>query len=381
MFTNTFYQKNTGFKAGKDDLGKEVTFKNPTDQVLNKTEVAAIQALYQDENSRFYKSSTANSSDGKGGEIADADGRWQPFGRPDALFPDSEREMAILGFAIASPAFHLQEGHRKIKLSLYIKKTEGLLDKLLSLHLDASFRFWLSGEEEWIEASPYLPESELDVESAVLDFINSASKWSDIAGIEPQMGRVFDNPEFGKHRPFQGYDIGETTAKNILARRAALGGRFEELKQLKAVRGMGEDKIEDLKYSFRTKAHWIQQEEEQLLLVLNIHLSPDEAAVVAYSEEVLLQKFKTKQPVLKVELADTIQSYPYRVLKEVEVTAIDIRTEVKGVENLILQNDQSILPVGKNIFPFGFRPQIGSSFYIGSKEVFAKKAGVLRASF
>lgn len=373
--------KNTGFKAGKDDLGKEVTFKNLTDQVLNKTEVAAIQALYRDENSRFYKSSIANSSDGKGGEIVEPDGRWQSFGRPDALFPDSEREMAILGFAIASPTLHLLEGHRKIKLSLHIKKKEGILNKLLSLHLDSSFRFWLSGEEEWIEASPYLPESELEAKQEALDFINKASKWSDIAGIEPQMGPIFDNPEFGTHRPFKGYDIGEVTAKNILARRAALGGRFEEFEQLEAVRGMGKDKMEDLKYSLRTHAHWILQDEEQLVLVLNFHLNPDQAAVIGYSEEILLQKFKTNQPVLKVELTDTNQSYPYSVLKEVEVTAVDIRTEVKGVENLILQNDQSILPVGKNIFPFGFRPQIGSSFYIGSKEAFAKKLESLKLHF
>lgn len=373
--------KGTGFKAGKDDLGNEVIFENPHNQVFNKSEVASIQALFKDENSRFYKSSIANSSDGKGGEISESDGRWQPFGRPKILFPNSERELATLGFAIASPMLFLQEGHRKIKLSLQLKKSDGLLERLQSLHLDKSFRFWLSGEEEWIEALPALAATEEEAEDEALYFINSANNWVDIAGIEPQMGRVFDNPEIGKHRPFQGYDIGEVAAKNILARRTALGGRFLELKDVGKVRGVGDDKIEDLKYSFRKQAHWVQDKGDHLVLALNFKLIPDQAAVVGYLEEILLQKFKTRLPVLKVELADTFQSYPYSILKGLKVSKVRLQTEVKGLESLILQNDQSVLPVGKNIFPFGFRPQIGSSFYTGSREAFSKKLDSLNLHF
>ncbi|WP_332912561.1 baseplate J/gp47 family protein [Algoriphagus boritolerans] len=205
-------------------------------------------------------------------------------------------------------------------------------------------------------------------------FLNKAKAWPDIAGIEPQSGPVLDNPETGNHRPFMGYDIGEITAKNILSKRATLlNNKFANLDQVESVRGMGEDKMADLKFTFRTQKHELKDlGANGVELILKCHLVPDQDAVVGYKEEVLLQKFRTDQPVLKVELADTIQSYAYPILQGIELSSVKIHVDVSGVENLVLQNDQTTLPVGKNIHPFGFRPVLGSNFYIGSREVFSK---------
>lgn len=366
--------KNSEFKAGKDDIGKEILFKNQNDQVINKTEVASLKALYRDENGRFYISPTANSADGKGAEILHPDGRWNPFGRPKTLFPNSDRQSAILGFAVASPALALAEGFRKITLTLLLKTQLGLLEKLKSLHLNSTFRFLFSGEKEWIEATIGFPTGEEDIEDQVLDFLNKANTWVDIAGLEPQAGPVFDNPELGIHQPFKGYDIGEVTAKNILSKRASLpGNKFTHLGQVDSVRGMGPDKIADLIFSFQTQKHELKDlGANGIELILKCHLIPDQDAVVGYSGDVLLQKFLTSQPVMKIELADTVQSYSYPVLQGIELSSVKIHVDVKGMENLILQNDQTTLPVGKNINPFGFRPVLGSNFYIGSREVFSK---------
>lgn len=371
--------KNSEFKAGKDDIGKEILFKNQSDQVINKTEVASLKALYKDQNGRFYISPIANSSDGKGAEILHPDGRWNPFGRPKTIFPSSDRQSAILGFAVASPALALAEGNRKITLTLLLKPQPGLLEKLKSLHLNSTFRFLLSGEKEWIEASVGFPTDAEDVDDLVLDFLNKANTWQDIAGLEPQGGPVFDNPELGIHQPFQGYDIGEVTAKNILSKRASLpGNKFTTLDQVDSVRGMGPDKIADLIFSFQTQKHELKDlGANGIELILKCHLIPDQDAVVGYDREVLLQKFLTDQPVMKIELADTLQSYAYPVLQGIELSSVKIKVDVEGVENLILQNDQTTLPVGKNIHPFGFRPVIGSNFYIGSREVFSKSLGSL----
>ena len=367
--------KKSAFKAGKDDTGVEVLFESSSDQALNKSEVASIKSLFRDENGRFYASPIANSEDGLGAEILNSEGRWNPFGIPKTLFPDSDRKLATLGFAVSSPTLALAEGQRNITLVLTLQPQEGLLEKLKSLYLNSSFRFWLSGEKEWILAEPGYPiQSEKGVEAAFLDFLNKATTWIDIAGIEPQAGPVFDNPELGSHRPFKGYDIGETTAKNILADRNSLpGNKFTSVEQVKSVRGMGEDKIADLYFSFQTQKHQlIDLGAAGIQLVLKCHLIPDQDAVVGYSEEVLLQKFKTSQAVLKVELAETIQSYAYPVLQGAQLTKVDLSVEAIGVENLVLQNDLATLPIGKNIQPFGFRPVLGSNFYIGSKEVFSK---------
>jgi hypothetical protein len=366
--------KNSEFKAGKDDIGKEIIFKNLQGEVLNKAEVASIKALFKDKNGRFYKSPVANSADGLGAEILNSDGRWNPFGRPKALFPDSDRQSAILGFAVGSPALALAEGLRKITLTLRLLPQEGLLEKLKSLHLNSTFRFLLSGEKEWIEAAVGFPTGEESVEDEVLTFLNGANTWQDIAGLEPQAGPIFDDPEHGIHRPFRGYDIGEVVARNILSKRASLtGNKFTSLKQVDEVRGMGEDKIVDLLFSFKTQKHELRDLGiNGIELILKCHLVPDQDAVINYNEEILSQKFKTKQPVLKVELADTTQSYAYPILQGNKLSSIKIHVDVTGVEKLILQNDQTILPAGKNINPFGFRPVSGSNFYIGSREAFSK---------
>lgn len=367
--------KNSGFKAGKDDLGKEVIFKNGADQAFNKAEVAALKSLYRDANGRFYASPVANSADGKGAEILHPDGRWKPFGTPKTLFPEADRSAAVLGFAIGSPALALGEGLRKITLTLLLKPQAGLLEKLKSLHLNSTFRFLLSGEKEWIEAAVGFPNSEEEVLDQVLTFLNDAKTWQDIAGVEPQAGPVFDNPELGVHRPFRGYDIGEITAKNILAARDAIlpSKKFTSLAQVDAVRGMGPDKIADLIFSFQTQKHELKDlGAAGVELILHCHLIPDQDAVVGYDGEVLSQKFLTDQPLIKVELADTVQSYAYPVLQGMELSSVKIHVDVEGVENLVLQNDQSTLPVGKNIHPFGFRPVLGSNFYVGSREVFSK---------
>ena len=367
--------KKSSFKAGKDDKGVEILFQNSQDQALNKTEVASIKSLFRDENGRFYASPIANSKDGLGAEILSSEGQWSPFGIPKTPFPASDRKLAILGFAVGSPVLALEAGQRNITLTLTLKAQAGLLEKLKSLHLNSSFKFWLSGEKQWILAEPGFPIKDKEsVEEAILAFLNKAQSWEEIAGIEPQGGPIFDNPELGTHRPFKGYDIGETTARNILSLRNTFAGdKFTTIDQVKSVRGMGEDKIADLYFSFQTQKHeLIDLGAAGIQLVLKCHLVPDQDAVVGYAQEVLLQQFKTSQPVLKVELAETTQSYPYPILQGVQLSKFELQVDVTGVENLVLQNDLATLPIGKNIQPFGFRPSQGSNFYIGSREVFSK---------
>lgn len=373
-------EKKTSFKAGKDDLGKEILFEANESTVLNKTKVSSIKALFKDSNGRLYKSPIANSVDGIGGELLSEEKDWSPFGRPTELHPSSDRELARVGFAFSSPILRMAESKRKIVLQIRFSPLEGLYERLISLSLDESFELFLSGEKDWIPGKVLNPQSDAEVESAVLDFLNSAKNWQEIAGIEPVQGRVFDDPEQGNHRPFKGYDIGEITAKNILNRRNALpGGKFRSIPQVENVRGVGDDKIHDLKYSFRNTLHRIKQNgDESIDLILTCMLYPEDPSVVNYDQKVLLQKFQPGAPVMKIILAPTIQSYAYLALSEATIEEANIEVEVSNVRNLVLQNDQTLLPIGKNIEPFSSRPLLGSNFYIGSQEVFSKKLSDLK---
>ena len=81
---------------------------------------------------------------------------------------------------------------------------------------------------------------------AILDYLNSAKKAEDIAGIEPSFGPIADNP----NKKGRGYDIGITVAKRILKRREQLGGSFNSLEDLAEIPYFGIDKFEDLIYTY-----------------------------------------------------------------------------------------------------------------------------------
>lgn len=121
------------FTAGKDELGRDVFFKNDRDFVANKAKVVALKTLYRHtpepskqafENTlptgRIYASPVANSSDGLGGELVSEDQSWHPFFNKiysDGRLADIQMPVAELGFAVASHYLFLTEGFRRIALN------------------------------------------------------------------------------------------------------------------------------------------------------------------------------------------------------------------------------------------------------------------------
>ncbi|MGZ4036767.1 MAG: baseplate J/gp47 family protein, partial [Bacteroidia bacterium] len=114
-------------------------------------------------------------------------------------------------------------------------------------------------------------------------------------------------------------------------------------------------------------------------IVIERTLTVDQPAVIPYNQTVLLSPFNTQWPVAKSVLntSDTSNPYIYEKLKALVITNAQIFIEVDGVKNLVLQNDQSGVDASKPFQPFGNRPVITSSFYIGSSEVFSKSISSL----
>lgn len=68
------------------------------------------------------------------------------------------------------------------------------------------------------------------------------------------------------------------------------------------------------------------------------------------------------------------RSFPYKYFQELGcLVSLDINVDVKGMKNLILENDLGVVNAAKPFMPFGSQPKVGNSFYIGSHEVFSKK--------
>ncbi|MCW3104348.1 MAG: hypothetical protein JWO09_2788 [Bacteroidetes bacterium] len=109
-------------------------------------------------------------------------------------------------------------------------------------------------------------------------------------------------------------------------------------------------------------------------IVITRIITQAQPAVVNYNKAVLKSPFSTSWPVAKIVLNtdDSASPYVYNKLKSLVLTNAQLKVKVIGVKNLVLQNDQSKLDASKPFQPFGNRPVVSSSFYIGSAELFSK---------
>jgi Baseplate J-like protein len=108
-------------------------------------------------------------------------------------------------------------------------------------------------------------------------------------------------------------------------------------------------------------------------IVITRILEPSQAAVLDFSSTKLGTQFDSEWPVMKVLMNQQANPFVYSQLKDLILASVNIAVDVSGVKNLTLFNDQSKLKADKPFDPFTGRPVIGSSFYIGSAEVFSKK--------
>ncbi len=154
-------KKDTLLKAGKDDTGVEVFYSTNKEIVVNNAEVKSLKTIYIDKkeekhltSTKLYSAPTANSKDGNGTDFDDDDKKWKTFGESQDGKSDDSATMidADIGFAIASPMFFLNEGIRKINVTINFDSkgfSKDYIDKILS---DDSLKFYFSGKKKWIEA-------------------------------------------------------------------------------------------------------------------------------------------------------------------------------------------------------------------------------------
>ncbi len=137
---------------------------------------------------------------------------------------------------------------------------------------------------------------------------------------------------------------------------------------------------EALTFSFSSEKKWVTADIDSVnintsnkFLEFVIELGTEAEPTFAFNNSELEDNFDSKFPVLKVLLInETDSDYIYKTLKNVTISKIDISTEVTNLKDLILQNDSGLLKPGKPFYPFTTIPGKGSSFYVGSKEIFQK---------
>lgn len=113
--------------------------------------------------------------------------------------------------------------------------------------------------------------------------------------------------------------------------------------------------------------------------------------VLPYNPELSGTRLDTSYPVARLilrhqeKIEDTSLSAltptSYHWLQNALLKALSLKTDVKGVRNLLFQNDLAPIDATKPFQAFGPLPNVGSSFYIGSQEVFQKPLTALTLSY
>lgn len=139
-------QAGTALKAGKDKAGQELVYALNEDIVVNHATVEAVKSVFVDskDNQLVHAGQAANTLDGLEEELPEDDAKWPPFGKTSFAKAD-------IGFALASPVLWLQEGTRKITVTLSLRADDDF--EIPASIRSQAFKVYLSGEEEWL--GPY----------------------------------------------------------------------------------------------------------------------------------------------------------------------------------------------------------------------------------
>ncbi|TND08164.1 MAG: hypothetical protein FD123_2558 [Bacteroidetes bacterium] len=323
--------------AKKDDIGADLRYAVDKNIVVNQATVESIRALFVNNKAvppgdprplnsfRLYASPVANSADGKGAEIEDEEKSWKTFGKPAGIAlvgspGDTGRDQAEIGFAVASPVLFLGEGTRIVTLTLSF-------DRVLSLPVFTNL---------------YLQTQVSMIQNVV------------VARPTPSVARP--------PRP---------VPDSLMYADASISAFVvQQLQQFFNIYFSGE---KEWIVPEASSGDMVTISDNQIIIRRTI--GKGQKPVVAFNEEELKQPFKTTWPVMKVMLNQNsgVNPYFYEQFKVHKLISAKIDVGVSEMKGLILQNDDGALKPEQPFPPFSSRPVVGSTFYIGSTEIFQKQ--------
>lgn len=404
--TEFLVAEGTGLNASKDKKGMQVVFDTCDDLLVNTSKATTFKNLLVEsdltgasQDTDFYSiyaSPVANSSDGIGGELDTDVPQWEAFGESQYGMISKNRTMpdARVGFALASPQLFAAEGERTLTLVLPVESNINGLEGMLEAYKpkDAEPEDWsetkkvliadaftprLTGKKGWFSPAA---DIEVSFEKSDNPFVTEET-W----GVRPGRGETIYDKSLGEANVNYGvldnyYDFSNA-------------GLISGNKPFNKPRILAEESAETVVSSGSSKSYYA--------LRFVIRLNATEQAIVAYNPEKHKGTYTTTNPILVIELPDysITPADPeeedddklnaalelearhrrniYRLLKKVQISKGKIMMNVRGVKNVIVQNDAATLKPDSPFSPFGISPSVNSSFYIGSDEVFSKKLNKL----
>lgn len=359
---NRLLPAGTLFRAGKDALGKSVSYALEKDIVVNRATVAELRGLQIDTDEGAtgpeqtpLAALAVRSRDGLGEVgLAKDDPTWAPFG-PLAS------PMARVGFSIADRKLFLREGRRTIVLRAELK------DRLASTSLTPRWIVRLTAEKGWLELTgttriktvldneftePVEPEEEDEPERARPSTSGKAGKKTPARKAQAQRAVRLAGP------------AGLASAKSKRAARETARVKIKE-EQEEAILG-----VRDKEKNRRKPPRPVKSR----ILEITVTLDADDPPIVPLDAKLHGTEHEPGIPVMEVafDFSDDDGAQSFAVLRDIKADRVTLRVEATGLKNLMVVAGGATADVAKPFAPFGAQPRAGASFIVGSSEIFSK---------
>jgi len=313
----------TLFRAGKDALGKPVSYALRDDIVVNRASVAQLRGLRIDTTGTAATAQTPRSAlvvasrDGLGEvDLAEDDPSWPPFG-PEVS------PAARVGFAIADRKLFLREGTRTICIRAELAAS-------VATDIAPRWRVGLTSDKGWFE---------LTGTAQIKTTLNNHFT-------EPSAGSGPSEPSAGK------------------------GGRAEIAENRQSgTRRKGHGFFGTGRYGRKPPSSEILR-----IIEFTISLSPDDPPVIPLDAELHGTEHTPGVPVVEItfdfDAATTARAFA--ALRDIRAKRVTLRTEASGLKNLMVFAGGGVADIAKPFAPFGAQPRARAPFVIGSSEIFSK---------
>lgn len=330
----------TLFRAGKDALGRPVSYALENDIVVNRARVAELRGL------RIETGGTAGqpaqlpraalavrSRDGLGEvELAKDDPTWPPFG-PGAS------PAARVGFAIGDRKLFLREGMRTIRIRAELKAP------ITDTSIAPRWIVRLTGDKGWFEVT-----GTAQISTVLDNSFTEPEVEEEDAAPPPKKGAKPEAARGGKPAPMAKKKLGFMGADKPLTDRRTQDEMIAEKRQKKPRAGI------------------------LRIIEITIVLSPDDPPVVPLETKLHGLEHAPGEPVIEVlyDFSAPSAARAFKVLRDIRANRVTLVTEAAGLKNLMVVAGGGEVDVAKPFAPFGAQPVAGALLIVGSSEIFSK---------
>lgn len=338
----------TSLSAGKDATGVELRYETVDELVVNRASIDADHGLetifvQRDEATgevlAIHAAPDADSADGRGADLEDEQGKWSTLGGTSMPF-------AEVGFAVASPMFELAEGTRVITLKLRLRAAAQQGAAATRLELARGVAVSFTGDGGWIT---------VPAEDVAVTFPDTRQTLQYELSLPKELGPVlpFDAKVHGG-----AYTTEHPVIRFLIDPDGLAAGVYETLDlELPADAPVTTASLGITDYADEVEGYGA-------------------GSTVRYAGRLYRNAADIAdagaQPGVDLRWSLLERSYAYRHLESLRLAGLDIDLDVDGIRSLVLENDVGTLDPAKPFLPFGPVPKTGSSFLIGSPDVFHK---------